>query len=200
MIFKILAVLVILYLIWKTYERVPYPRVSISHPDGSYDNQGEVMDIFRDMEPADQTREGVWVGFLQEDVRVNRAGPVGDFTGNDSHSGNASLYSFGEPKQNDDILSCNLFEKIKSAGTENITLLEKLQTKCRSESYDAAKKSIKNVYDSCEECSCVNDGAVSSDDPYFEILQEIDNKLLCSKTINGIRYACKETCCDPKCK
>lgn len=199
MIFKILAVLVILFLIWKTYERVPTPRVGISQPV----HQGEVfdnqMDIFRDMEPADQTREGTWVGFLQEDVHANRTGPIGDFTGNDSRSGAASLYSFGEPTQNDDILSCNLFSKIKSAGTENVELLEKLQTKCRDESYDAVKKSIKNVHDSCEGCSCMNDTVVSSDDPYFEMLKEIDNKFLCSKTIDGIRYACKEACCDPKC-
>jgi hypothetical protein len=96
MIFKILAVLVILYLIWKTSESTPHPRIAISHPAGSYDNQGEVldnqMDIFRDMEPEDQTREGVWVGFLQEDVRANRTGPIGDFTGNDSRSGKANLY------------------------------------------------------------------------------------------------------------
>ena len=45
------------------------------------------------MEPADQTRENPWLGFLQEDVRVKRTGPIGDFIGNDSNSGNAILYT-----------------------------------------------------------------------------------------------------------
>ncbi len=45
------------------------------------------------MEPADQTRENPWIGFIQEDVRKNRTGPIGDFIGADSPSGSAILYA-----------------------------------------------------------------------------------------------------------
>ena len=44
------------------------------------------------MEPADQTRENPWLGFLQEDVRKNRTGPIGNFTGYEDPSPNAPLY------------------------------------------------------------------------------------------------------------
>jgi hypothetical protein len=44
------------------------------------------------MEPADQTRVNPWVGILQEDVYVNRTGPIGTFTGNDDYVKNAPLY------------------------------------------------------------------------------------------------------------
>jgi hypothetical protein len=46
------------------------------------------------MEPADQTLENSWVGFLQENVRAGRTGPIGDFIGNDSDSGKAPLFYF----------------------------------------------------------------------------------------------------------
>ena len=51
--------------------------------------------VFRDMEPADQTRVNVWTGFLQEDVYKNRTGPIGNFVGNDDVSKKAPLYSTG---------------------------------------------------------------------------------------------------------
>jgi hypothetical protein len=70
-----------------------------------YDNQYE---IFRDLEPDDQTRENPWVGFLQEDVRQNRNGPIGDFKGTDSSSGNARLYYF------DKIQDVNIQSQISS--------------------------------------------------------------------------------------
>jgi hypothetical protein len=72
------------------YMRFPPAPARISQSVPAYDNQFEV---FRDMEPADQTRENPWLGFLQEDVRVKRTGPVGDFIGNDSTSGKAILYA-----------------------------------------------------------------------------------------------------------
>lgn len=50
--------------------------------------------VFRSMEPEDQTRVNPWVGILQEDVYANRAGPIGDFVGNDDASPNAPLYPF----------------------------------------------------------------------------------------------------------
>lgn len=45
------------------------------------------------MEPADQTRENPWLGFLQEDVRKQRTGPIGNFVGYDDPSSKAPLYS-----------------------------------------------------------------------------------------------------------
>jgi hypothetical protein len=58
-------------------------------PTMAFDNQ---YDVFRDMEPSSQVRENPWVGFLQEDLTKNRTGPVGDFVGNTSSSGNVVSY------------------------------------------------------------------------------------------------------------
>ena len=52
------------------------------------------FDVFRQMEPADQTRVNVWTGILQEDVYANRTGPIGNFVGNMDYVKNAPLYSF----------------------------------------------------------------------------------------------------------
>jgi len=54
---------------------------------------GSQFDVFRQMEPADQTRVNPWVGILQEDVYANRTGPIGDFVGNDDYVKKAPLYS-----------------------------------------------------------------------------------------------------------
>lgn len=89
MIFKLLAVLIVLFLLFIAYMRFPPAPARISQPVASYDNQYEV---FRDMEPNTQTRENPWLGFLQEDVHRNRTGPIGDFVGSDSSSGRAQLY------------------------------------------------------------------------------------------------------------
>jgi hypothetical protein len=88
MIFKILSIAIVIGLIYWGYKRSK-PITKISQPAPAYDSQYE---IFRDMEPADHTLENPWVGFLQEDVRVQRTGPIGDFKGNDSKSGKAPLY------------------------------------------------------------------------------------------------------------
>ena len=90
MFFKVLALTLIAFLMYMAYVRFPPAPARISQPVAAYDNQFEV---FRDMEPADQTRENPWLGFLQEDVRKNRTGPIGDFTGYDDPSPNAPLYS-----------------------------------------------------------------------------------------------------------
>jgi len=50
-------------------------------------------DVFRQMEPADQTRVNPLTGILQEDVYANRTGPIGTFVGNDDYAKNAPLYS-----------------------------------------------------------------------------------------------------------
>lgn len=89
MIFKLIAVVVVLYMLYLAYTRFPPAPARISQTVAAFDNQ---FDVFRDMEPASQTRENPWIGFLQEDVRVKRTGPIGDFVGNDSKSGNAPLY------------------------------------------------------------------------------------------------------------
>ncbi len=89
MIFKLIAVVVVLTLLYLAYKRFPPAPARISQIVAAYDNQ---FDVFRDMEPADQTRENPWLGFLQEDVRVKRTGPIGEFVGADSKSGNAPLY------------------------------------------------------------------------------------------------------------
>lgn len=89
MIYIVLALAICVVMAWLAYTHVPPAPAQISQTVTAYDNQYE---LFRDMEPADQTRENSWVGFLQENVRKNRTGPIGDFLGNDSSSGNASLY------------------------------------------------------------------------------------------------------------
>ena len=90
MIFTILGLVIILGLLWYAYTRFPPAPAKISQTVPAYANQFEV---FRDMEPADQTRENPWPGFIQEDVRKNRTGPIGNFVGADSPSGNAVLYA-----------------------------------------------------------------------------------------------------------
>jgi hypothetical protein len=71
-------------------------RITKSEPPPTDDETGgSQFTVFRDMEPADQTRVNPWMGFLQEDVYVNRTGPIGDFVGNDDYAKNAPLYSIG---------------------------------------------------------------------------------------------------------
>ncbi len=90
MFFKVLALVIITVLMYLAYVRFPPAPARISQPVAAYDNQFEV---FRDMESADQTRENPWLGFLQEDVRVKRTGPIGDFKGYDDVSTKVLLYS-----------------------------------------------------------------------------------------------------------
>jgi len=70
-------------------------RMQVSSPPQTDDGTGgSQFDVFREMEPADQTRVNPWTGILQEDVYVNRTGPIGDFVGNDDYVKNAPLYPF----------------------------------------------------------------------------------------------------------
>jgi hypothetical protein len=85
------AVVVIAFLGWLMFKRVA-PNVTRRPPP---DPNAPTFTVFRDMEPADQTRVNVWTGFLQEDVYQNRTGPIGDFVGNDDISKNAPLYPTG---------------------------------------------------------------------------------------------------------
>ena len=90
MLFKLIAVAVVLALLYLAYKRLPPAPARISQTVAAHDKQ---FDVFRDMEPTDQTRENPWLGFLQEDVRVKRTGPIGEFIGADSNSGSAILYT-----------------------------------------------------------------------------------------------------------
>jgi hypothetical protein len=99
MIFTIIGLIISLWLVWLAYETLQKDPAKISKPVAAYDNQYEVM---RDMEPNSQIRENPWVGFLQEDVHAGRTGPIGEFVGIESRSGNAVLYDLqgGEVDQN----------------------------------------------------------------------------------------------------
>ena len=85
------AVVVIAFLGLLMFNRLVPSVVSQPPPDPD----APAFTVFRDMEPADQTRVNVWTGFLQEDVYQNRTGPIGDFVGNDDVSKNAPLYPTG---------------------------------------------------------------------------------------------------------
>ena len=91
MIFILLAFVIGVILAYLAYTHIPAAPAQISQPVSAYDNQFEV---FRDMEPVDQTLENSWVGFLQENVRAGRTGPIGDFIGENSSSGSAPLFYF----------------------------------------------------------------------------------------------------------
>jgi hypothetical protein len=68
-------------------------RMKKSEPPPQEESPSQ-FDVFRQMEPADQTRVNPWTGILQEDVYVNRTGSIGDFVGNDDYTKNAPLYPF----------------------------------------------------------------------------------------------------------
>ena len=86
------VVVAIGFLMFIMYKRLEVSVISQPPPD--YDRP---FDVFRDMEPADQTRVNPWVGFLQQDVYANRTGPVGEFVGNDDYVKRAPLYSIDSP-------------------------------------------------------------------------------------------------------
>jgi hypothetical protein len=89
-IFTVIALLIVLWLLAKAYEVLPKLKVP------SWEST-EARPPFYDAEFLKETdsqrREGAWVGFLQEDVFAKKTGPLGDFVGNDSTSGQAILYA-----------------------------------------------------------------------------------------------------------
>lgn len=91
MIFAIIGVIIVTVLLYIAIVGLVPAPAKISQPVSAYDNQFEV---FRDMQPDIQVRDNQWIGFLQEDVRQGRTGPIGDFIGVDSPSGSAKLYNF----------------------------------------------------------------------------------------------------------
>jgi len=86
-------VLVVALLLFLTIYRIQTSETSKPPPvdDGTGSSQ---FTVFRDMEPADQTRVNPFMGILQEDVYANRTGPIGTFVGNDDYAKNAPLYPF----------------------------------------------------------------------------------------------------------
>jgi hypothetical protein len=86
------ASIAVAFLLYMTYKRI---QVSIASqpPPPDIGTGASQFDVFRQMEPADQTRVNPWVGILQEDVYANRTGPIGDFVGNDDYVKKAPLYS-----------------------------------------------------------------------------------------------------------
>jgi hypothetical protein len=82
---SVLAVAFVLY--------ITISRMMLSRPPSSEESPSQ-YDVFREMEPADQTRVNPWIGILQEDVYANHTGPIGNFTGNDDYVKNAPLYPF----------------------------------------------------------------------------------------------------------
>jgi hypothetical protein len=89
----IAMVLVVALLLFLAIYRIRASEVSKPPPtdDGT---GGSQFTVFRDMEPADQTRVNPFMGILQEDVYANRTGPIGTFVGNDDYAKNAPLYPF----------------------------------------------------------------------------------------------------------
>ena len=87
----IAMVMAIGLIIWLSWRRV---KVAVVSQPPVSDESPSQFDVFRQMEPADQTRVNPWVGFLQEDVYANRAGPIGTFIGNNDYVKNAPLYPF----------------------------------------------------------------------------------------------------------
>lgn len=87
----IAAVVAIGFIVWLSWQRVKPSVVSQPPPPDESPSQ---FTVFRDMEPADQTRVNPWVGFLQEDVYAYRTGPIGTFVGNNDYVKNAPLYPF----------------------------------------------------------------------------------------------------------
>lgn len=84
-----IALLIVLWLIAKAYQVLPMLKTPTWESNAArppyYD-----ANFFKEVDS--QRREGAWVGFLQEDVYAKKTGPLGDFVGNDSSSGNAQLY------------------------------------------------------------------------------------------------------------
>lgn len=132
----IAAVVVIGLIIWFSWQRVNPSVVSQPPPP---DDSPSQFDVFREMEPADQTRVNPWVGFLQEDVYANRAGPIGTFVGNDDYIKNAPLYPFQgtETTRASDISSCKLIERdLSKLRPSEMTTLE---ARCKAD-LDAVTK------------------------------------------------------------
>jgi hypothetical protein len=83
---SVLAVAFVLYLL------ISRIGASVNSRPPPPDEPPSQYDVFRQMEPANQTLVNPWMGILQEDVYENRTGPIGNFVGNDDYVKNAPLY------------------------------------------------------------------------------------------------------------
>jgi hypothetical protein len=95
----LITVFLVAFLMYMTSLRA---QTSLPPPQQESPSQ---FDVFRQMEPADQTRVNVWTGILQEDVYANRTGPIGIFVGNDDYAKNAPLYPFNDGTSYDKSIS-----------------------------------------------------------------------------------------------
>lgn len=86
----VIALLIVLWLLAKAYEVLPKLKVPSWETNEA---RPPYYDAEFLKETDSQRREGAWVGFLQEDVFAKKTGPLGDFVGNDSPSGQAILYA-----------------------------------------------------------------------------------------------------------
>lgn len=66
MFFKLLAIIIVMFLLFMAYMRFPQAPARVSQPVAAYDNQ---YDVFRDMEPKTQTRENPWLGSFKRTCR-----------------------------------------------------------------------------------------------------------------------------------
>ena len=106
---NIMPLAIVCVIVFLTYLSWTKVSVSMHLPTPAYSQ----FDLFRDLEPSDQTRVNPWVGFLQEDVYKDKYGPIGDFEGNIDK---AQMYefdvsSFTEILRATDIPSCKNIEK-----------------------------------------------------------------------------------------
>jgi hypothetical protein len=86
----VIALLIVLWLLAKAYEVLPKLKIPTWETNEA---RPPYYDAEFLKETDSQRREGAWVGFLQEDVYAKKTGPLGDFVGNDSPSGQAILYA-----------------------------------------------------------------------------------------------------------
>jgi hypothetical protein len=213
MISVILGIIIIVILAYIAYTRLPPPGVR-QPPVAAYDNQFE---LFRDMEPETQTRENPWIGFLQEDTANLGTGPIGEFMGADSSSGSAWLYTINEPSVNESIAECNTFdsefEKSKDPwSVMEAQRLQNLKNACRQAEERVALGTLARTYAYCNGCSCRDDtnireaslspGVVEPNykETAFRTLSARDNLSVCSRIVDGVKYACDPTCCNPTCR
>lgn len=214
MISIILGIIIVVILTLIAYTRLPPLAVRRQPPVAAYDNQFE---LFRDMEPETQTRENPWIGFLQEDTSQLVTGPIGEFTGQDASSGSAWLYAINEPNINTSLAECNTFnkefEKSKDPwSASEATRLQDLKNACRQAEERVALGTLARTYAYCNGCSCRDDtdirvmnltpGVVQPDykEEEFKTLSTRDNMTVCSRIIDGVKYACDPTCCNPTCR
>jgi hypothetical protein len=182
------AVIVVTFMGWLMFKRIVPSVVSRPPPDPD----ASAFTVFRDLEPADQTRVNVWTGFLQEDVYKNRTGPIGDFVGNDDVSKKAPLYSFGGDIVNSgtsaNVPSCQLLERDLSKFSQSY--VDSLVAKCQADLMVLAPDSGGKVSivtgKNCPGCTCLPIGP----DP---------KKTTCGRMENGVFLKCPADCCVPSC-